>query len=127
MKKKHDTLLIKVCANMCNTMSMCYDYESWTETFKKKETKNKIEEIKTYLQKEHFDIYKCSVELLLTVGFKWWDEEKTILLIPLWAALILDEGLDVVDIFGDHYMLVEVAHDVRFGCIACGLNMKRNR
>ena len=118
----HDKLLIHVCANMCNLMSMCYDY-SWGETFSKNETKKKIEEVKTYLHKEHFDIYKCSVELLLTVGFKWWDEEETILLIPLWAALILDENLNVIDIFDNGCTLSEVDHDVRFGCIACGLNM----
>lgn len=124
---KHDTLLIKACANMCNTMSMCYDYEEWTKTFKKKETRNKIEEIKKYLHKEHFDIYKCSVELLLIVGFKWWDEEETILLIPLWAALILDENLNVIDIFDDGCTLAEADHDVRMGCIAYGLNMKGDK
>lgn len=123
---EHEKMLIKACKVMCNVGSMCYDY-TWSQEFCKKEMSNTIQEIKEYFTEHNFDICKCSIDILKAVGFVQWDDNENALLIPLWAALILDENTPVICINGESDILKNADHDVRCGCIAYMINVKEDK
>ncbi len=79
--------------------------------------------------KKHIDFTKLTVEEAKELRFRKWDEELPDLwLFPLWLVPIIPEGLEVMDISGDKYKYKKETadNDIRFGCVAYGIEIKEN-
>lgn len=90
-----------------NMMMQIPEYQpSWGPAFCVTEAlayKKKLEE---YLSQ--IDFTQMTVEELKELGFRWWDEEHTLLLCPLWLASLFPSD----------------DHDHRGGCLAFGFKVK---
>lgn len=79
--------------------------------------------------KKHIDFAKITVEEAKELRFQRWDEELPDLwLFPLYLVPIIPEGLEVMSISGDKYKYEKVTadNDIRFGCVAYGIEIKNN-
>lgn len=99
---------------------MCFTYDSWSDEFKLSEMKeayNKFRELK-------IDFKKYTTNELIELGFSKWDED--LLLMPLWAYNICEDGIELTSISGDNAICGKdnIDTDVRYGCIAYGFLTK---
>jgi len=70
-----------------------------------------------------------TVEEAKELRFRKWDEElPNLWLFPLWLVPIIPEGLEVMDIGGEKYKYEKETadNDIRFGCVAYGIEIKEN-
>lgn len=60
------------------------------------------------------------------LGFRKWDEEDNLYLIPLWLYKALPDGLEVTSIDGDKLIVGKdyLDNDIRFGVLAFGIKLK---
>lgn len=68
------------------------------------------------------DLTRYTSDALSKLGFKKWDENSGLMLIPLWAINIIPEGTVVRTINGEERIVGQskLNNDVRFGCLAYG-------
>lgn len=109
-----------------NRVAETVQYTNWTDGFCRKEIKKDhdmfIDEIK-----KHIDFDKLTREEAVELRFARWDEEMPDLyLIPLYLLPAIPIGTKLTTISGDEvvYDGTNVDNDVRFGCIAYGINIK---
>ena len=92
-----------------NMMMQIPEYQpNWTPEFCVKEALEYRDMLKEYLLKE-CDFSKMSIEELQSLGFAWWDDNKSLLLCPMWLANTLFPDKD---------------HDHRNGIIAFGFKVE---
>ena len=76
--------------------------------------------------KEVFTLNNLTKERANALRFsKWSDEQPDLYLFPLWFVLFLPYGTKVVDIEGNTFEYSkETDLDIRFGCVAFGVELK---
>lgn len=118
---------IKRCLTWYASMvATTVQYESWSDEFCRKEIKKVTEKLTEEL-KNHIDWGKLTVEEALDLGFaKWSEDTPDLYLIPLYLLPILPIGTKLTCISGETltYDGKNVDNDIRFGCIAYGIEIK---
>ena len=110
---------------LINKVSETNEY-NWENNFKATENKKSFDVFYEELKK-HIDFTKITVEEAKELRFQRWDEEQPDLwLFPLYLVPIIPEGLEVTFISGDKakYERDKMDNDIRFGCVAYGINIK---
>lgn len=128
--KDFKQIMTNVAIQLLNTRQMGISYApNWSEEFSRKELSEKFINLTEQLAKiieEIGGITKLSAEDLASLGFKKWDEDMPNLrLIPIWAYDLIPDGTELTSISGDTIIKQgnNVDLDVRFGCIAWGINI----
>ena len=113
---------------LVNKISETIIYD-WKDGFKIKENKKSFEEFYEELKK-HIDFTKLTVEEAKELRFKRWsDEQPNLWLFPLYLVPIIPEGLEVTSISGNKYKYEKekADNDIRFGCVAYGIEIKESK
>lgn len=113
---------------LVNKISETIIYD-WKDGFKIKENKKSFEEFYDELKK-HIDFTKLTVEEAKELRFKRWsDEQPNLWLFPLYLVPIIPEGLEVTSISGNKYKYEKekADNDIRFGCVAYGIELKESK
>ena len=113
---------------LVNKISETIIYD-WKDGFKIKENKKSFEEFYDELKK-HIDFTKLTVEEAKELRFKRWsDEQPNLWLFPLYLVPIIPEGLEVTSISGNKYKYEKekADNDIRFGCVAYGIEIKESK
>ena len=73
--------------------------------------------------KKHIDFTKLTKEEAIELGFKKWDNDSNLYLIPIWLFPVIPIGIELTAIDGEKviYNGENIDDDTRFGCIACGI------
>ena len=124
MKKEIQNFLTWLVNKISETI--IYD---WKDGFKIKENKKSFEEFYEELKK-HIDFTKLTVEEAKELRFKRWsDEQPNLWLFPLYLVPIIQEGLEVTSISGNKYKYEKekADNDIRFGCVAYGIEIKESK
>ena len=117
------TIMSNIGAILLNNIAEGKVYEKWSDDFKLKNTQEMYEKIKIQVKESFPDLMDLPKEDLNALGFKSWDEEMDIVLIPLWAFDLIPDGTELTCIDGNKKIKgkTEIDLDVRFGCIAYGI------
>lgn len=114
---------------LANKLSESFVYDSWDD-------KTKVDELRLGFRtfydefKKHIDFTKLTVEEAKELRMKRWDDEMPDLwLFPLYLVPIIPEGLEITYISGEKgvYKPGEMDNDIRFGCVAYGIEIKEDR
>lgn len=94
-----------------NSISECYFYKSWSQEYIKERINEIYDKFNKNLEKEKENISweSFTIDQYQQLGFSFWDESKSLLLIPLYLK---NQFYTKDDKYDD---------DVRFGCLAYGL------
>lgn len=109
-----------------NRVSETIIYDNWSDDLKIKQNKEAFDTFYSELKK-HIDITKLTIEEAKELRFRRWDEELPDLwLFPLYLVPLIPEGLEVMSISGDKfkYEKDKTDNDIRFGCVAYGIEIK---
>lgn len=101
-------------------------YENWSDEFCRKEVRASTEKFLELL-KENIDFEHLTRVEARELRFMIWSDEKSdLLLIPLYLLPIIPIGTELTSIFGEKviYDGHNVDKDIRFGCIAWGIEIK---
>ena len=110
---------------LVNRVSETNEY-NWGDDFKASENRKNFNTFYEELKK-HIDFTKITVEEAKELRFQRWDEEQPDLwLFPLYLVPIIPEGLEVTFISGEKakYEKDKMDNDIRFGCVAYGIEIK---
>ena len=102
--------------------------EHWSDKFCLKEMREAIEYYYSNNGvRELFTLDNLTIERAKVLRFcKWSDEQPNLYLFPLWFVLLLPYGTKVIGIDGDTFEYSEETNlDIRFGCIAFGIELKQ--
>lgn len=113
---------------LVNRVSETNEY-NWENDFKVSENKKSFNTFYEELKK-HIDFTKITVEEAKELRFQRWDEEHPELwLFPLYLVPIIPEGLEVTSISGNKYKYEKdkADNDIRFGCVAYGIEIKESK
>lgn len=126
MSKNLTSVMRNVGKILMNKIQMGLSYENWSNEFSYKEVKESYANIKEQLSEIIGDITELSADELKELGFKKWEEESELYLIPLWAFDLIPDGTELESINGDKAIKGkdEIDLEVRFGCIAWGFEPK---
>lgn len=129
MNKDLDKIMRNVGVQLMNTIQMGISYSpNWSQEFSYKEVLDLHSHIKSQIPnilEKH--LKELTKEELLSLGFKKWDEDMPdLLLIPLWIYDLIPSGTELISIDGSKVVKGqdEIDLDVRFGCIAYGLEVQ---
>jgi len=102
-------------------VAQTFEYDNWSDDFKLKEIDEGYKQFVTDLNINFTDYSK---EELTKLGFSMWDDD--LILMPLWAFHICEEGLILTSIGGEEKEKGkdDIDTDISFGCIAWGFNTK---
>lgn len=109
-----------------NKVAETVQYTEWSDEMARHENRKYMEMMLEEL-KRHIDWNNLTREEALELRFKLWDEEQPDLyLIPLYLLPIVPFGTELTSITGDKilYNGHNVDNDVRFGCVAFGIEIK---
>lgn len=126
MSKNLTSVMRNVGKILMNKIQMGLSYENWSDELSYKEVKESYANIKEQLSEIIGDITELSVDELKELGFKKWEEESELYLIPLWAFDLIPDGT-VLESISDERAIKgkdEIDLDVRIGCIAWGFEPK---
>lgn len=124
MNKTVETIKL-IMREICISSAMVHYYVNW-----KNETK--IEEIDNSFNLKHdgkkfqFNPNDLTKEELIEVGFRLWDDETNLMLVPLYLHPYIYPNLVCESINGNERLISDVDLDVRFGCIAYGFYPKNH-
>ena len=98
---------------------------SWSDGYCRKEIKDSHDRFIDELKK-HIDFQHLTREEARELRFMRWDDESDLYLIPLWLLPVVPIGTELTCISGDKiiYDGINVDNDIRFGCIAYGIELK---
>lgn len=109
---------------LVNRVSETNEY-NWGDDFKASENRKNFDTFYKELKK-HIDFKKITVEEAKELRFQRWSEEQPNLwLFPLYLVPIIPEGLEVTFITGEKakYEKDKADNDIRFGCVAYGIEI----
>jgi hypothetical protein len=104
-----------------NRMACSIAYDSWSNEFCRKENKDALDRAIEEIRKIDFtQITEKEAEIL---GFRKFDEESYLYLIPLWIYDALPNGIELTSILGIRAIKGTdyVDNDVRMGCMGYGI------
>ncbi len=108
-----------------NRVAETVQYTSWSDEFCRKEIKEAHDKFIEELKK-HIDLKTLTKEEAIALRFgRWSDELPNLYLIPLYLLPIIPKGTELICISGDKvvYDGTNVDNDIRFDCIAYGINI----
>ena len=115
--------LLMVREAIINRAAEVFNYD-WSDDF----SSERIKEIPDVFSKSAYfrkvDPNKMSIEQLENLGFKKWDGESGLMLIPLYLYPFLKDGLmcaSISDIEARPIKVSDIDTDNRFGCLAYGI------
>lgn len=111
---------------LVNRISETIIYDNWNNEFKVEENKKSFEKFYEEL-KQIIDFTKLTTEEAKELRFQRWSEEcPNLWLFPLYLVPIIPEGLEVTYIDGTKgkYEKDKADNDIRFGCVAYGIEIK---
>lgn len=101
----------------------------WDNEFSMKELKEGFEKYRNDKDvKRIFDINNLTKERARALRFQYWDKEQypNLMLFPLWFALLLPYGTEVISIDGSKFKYSEDTDlDIRYGCVGFGINIEK--
>ena len=98
----------------------------WSDEYCRKEIEEAHDKFVNEMKK-HIDFSNLTREEAKELRFMRWDEElPDLYLIPLWLLPVIPIGTELTSIGGDKviYDGTNVDNDIRFGCIAWGIEIK---
>ena len=114
---------------LANMSSQVIVYENWSDEYKTTKTKEVFNVFYEELKK-HIDFNNLTVEEARELRFGRWSEElPNLWLFPLYLVPIIPEGLEIMYIDGEKgiFKKDEMDNDIRFGCVAYGIEIKAER
>lgn len=93
------------------------------------EEKPEVEHIQTQLDQYHIPVEEWKNLLIPTakaLGFQFWEEDSTLMLIPGYLYQFIPAGLELYNIFRDkkeYKNYTDLDNDCRFGCLAYGIHI----
>jgi hypothetical protein len=107
-----------------NCIAETVQYKSWSDEFCRKEVKTATMDFLNAIR-EYIDFSNLTKEEALSLGFGRWDDESDLYLIPLYLLPLVPIGIELTCINGKKiiYDGTNVDNDVRFGCIAWGIEI----
>jgi hypothetical protein len=108
-----------------NMVAQTVQYTSWSDNFCRKEIKEAHDKFIEELKK-HIDLKALTREDAIELRFgRWSDETPNLYLIPLWLVPIIPVGTELTYISGAKiiYNGSNIDNDIRFGCIAYGIEI----
>ena len=114
---------------LANKLSELNTY-NWDASYKERELKETFDTFYKSLQKENnkhlVDLSKMTVKTAKEMGFCQWDEDGDLYLFPLWFMPLIPIGTEVISIIGKKivYDGTNLDNDIRFSCIAYGIELK---
>ena len=120
MKKE----IIRGLTLYANRVSETVQYKSWSDEFCRKEIENSTGDFLNHIR-EHIDFKNLTRKEALELGFGLWEEGSDLCLIPLYLLPIIPFGTKLKCINGKEiiYNGANVDNDIRFGCIAYGIDI----
>lgn len=109
-----------------NQIAQTVQYENWSDEFCRNEVRASTDKFLELL-KENIDFeHLTKVEARELRFMPWSDEKPNLLLIPLYLLPIIPIGTELTSIFSEKviYDGHNVDNDIRFGCIAWGIEIK---
>lgn len=110
----------------CGTSAEVNTYKNWSAEFKVQELEEAYNTFyKSLLKNNHINIEALTIEEAKELRFSKWDEESDLYLFPLWLVPLIPEGMEVTSINGEtfKYSKENTNNDIRFGCVAYGINL----
>jgi hypothetical protein len=95
--------------HLFTTMSMSATYRSWDAEFARQQVTRFIDK---QAKEVRIDPTQFLIGELLNLGFRWWDDKRNLLLIPLWMHPFLEEGITLRSI-ANRDVIVELDEDFR--------------
>lgn len=125
---KFYTEALQLQSYLVNKVATIIAYK-WGNDFSIKELKESFEKYRNDNDvKELFKINNLTKERALALRFMYWDKERypNLMLFPLWFALLLPYGTEVISINGAKFKYSEDTDlDIRFGCVCFGINIEK--
>lgn len=109
-----------------NRVAETVQYSSWSDEFCRKEIKEAHDKLVEELKK-HIDFKIITRKEAVELRFgRWSDDTPNLYLIPLWLLPVIPVGTELTSISGEKiiYNGSNVDNDIRFGCIAYGIEIK---
>lgn len=109
-----------------NRVAETVQYSSWSDEFCRKEIKEAHDKLVEEL-KEHINFKTITRKEAVELRFgRWSDDTPNLYLIPLWLLPVIPVGTELTSISGEKiiYNGSNVDNDIRFGCIAYGIEIK---
>lgn len=107
-----------------NRVAETVQYKTWSDEFCRNEVRTATMDFLSELRK-HIDFSKFTKEEAVELRFGKWSDDTNLYLIPLYLLPIVPVGAELTSINGDKVVFDgnNVDNDVRFGCIAYGINI----
>lgn len=123
MNRGLNIIMSNVGNMLMNSIQMGKSYESWSDEFSYSEIKDTCKELKHELSEVIEHLEELNIDELMTLGFRPWDDEGTLYLVPLWAYDLLPDGTELECINGVTAVKGRdpIDLDCRFGCISWGI------
>ena len=109
-----------------NRVAETVQYTSWSDEYCRKTIKEATDKMLDVLS-ENIDWNNLTKEEAYELRFMRWSEDQPDLyLLPLYILPILPIGTKIISIFGEEiiYDGTNVDNDIRYGCIAYGIEIK---
>ena len=109
-----------------NRVAETVQYSSWSDEFCRKEIKEAHDKLVEELKK-HINFKTITRKEAVELRFgRWSDDTPNLYLIPLWLLPVIPVGTELTSISGEKiiYNGSNVDNDIRFGCIAYGIEIK---
>lgn len=114
---------------LVNRLSELNTY-NWDANYKESVLKDAFNTFYKSLKKESnnhlIDLSRMTVETAKEMRFSKWDNNSDLYLFPLWFVPLIPIGTELTTISGDKiiYDGTNIDNDIRFGCIAYGIELK---
>lgn len=109
-----------------NRVAETVQYSSWSDEFCRKEIKEAHDKLVEELKK-HINFKTITRKEAVELRFgRWSDDTPNLYLFPLWLLPVIPVGTELTSILGEKiiYNGSNVDNDIRFGCIAYGIEIK---
>ena len=113
---------------LVNRLSVLNTYD-WSADYKQKQLEESFEAFYKSLWKTEniplIDLSEMTVETALELRFQKWDSDSNLYLIPLWFKPLIPIGIELTCINGEKivYDGNNIDDDIRFGCLAYGIEI----
>lgn len=115
-----ESIMIKK-ERLLRSVAECITYQhNWTPEFCRSELNELVDGYKTTPITEE-ELRTLSKDELHELGFRQFEKDSNLHLIPLWLHLFLDPDMDVKSFTGKESKLSEADKDNRYGLLAFGL------
>lgn len=118
------TEIINCFVKYANRIAQPIHYTYWSDIFCREEIRSSTIDFLSELRK-HIDFSNLTKKEASELGFGLWDDN--LYLIPLYLLPIIPLGTELTSIDGQtvKYNGLNVDDDVRYGCIAWGINIEK--